>query len=63
MRSRPTSRSRDARAKSPELVDQAQDVADALGGLFPELRQRDLPGASLEQHAAQRVLQILDLHR
>ena len=47
----------------PQLIDQAQDVADALGGLFPELRQRDLPGTSLEQNAAQRVLQILDLHR
>src|SRR5258706_7374197 len=46
-----------------QFIDRAQDVADALGGLFSELRQRDLSGASLEQHAAQSFLQLLDLHR
>src|SRR5260370_41286513 len=46
-----------------EFVDRAQDVADALGDLFAELRQPDLPRASLEQHAAQGFLEFPDLHR
>ena len=46
-----------------QFIDQAQDVADAWSGLFSERGERDLPGASLQQHASQRVLQVLDLHR
>ncbi len=46
-----------------QFVDRAQDVADAQRGLFAELREPDLPRASLEQHGAERFLQFLDLHR
>src|SRR3954452_13546746 len=46
-----------------QFIDQAQDVANAWGGLFSERGERDLSRASLQQHTAQRVLQILDLHR
>ena len=46
-----------------EFIDRAQDVADAPGEVFPEPRQRDLPRASLQEHAAERVLESLDLHR
>ena len=46
-----------------EFIDRAQDVADALGELLAELRQPDLPRASLEQHAAQDFFHFLDLHR
>lgn len=46
-----------------EFIDRAQDVAGALGDLFAELRQPDLPRAPLEQHAAERFLEFLDLHR
>ena len=34
-----------------QFIDRAQDVADAQGDLFSELRQPDLPCASLDQHA------------
>ena len=46
-----------------QFIDQAQDVTDASGDLFSEIRQRDLSRASLEEHAAQSFLQFLDLHR
>ena len=46
-----------------EFIDRAQDLADALDDLFAELRQRDLPCASLQQHAAEGFLHFLDLHR
>ena len=46
-----------------QFVDRAQDVADALDDLFSELRKPDLSRASLDQHAAQSLLQFLDLHR
>ena len=46
-----------------EFVDRAQDLADALDDLFPELGQRHLPCASLQQHAAEGFLHFLDLHR
>ena len=46
-----------------QFVDRAQDVADAQGGLFSELRQPDLSCASLDQQGAQSLLQFLDLHR
>ena len=46
-----------------EFIDRAQDVADALGGLFSEARKPDLSRASLEQHTAQSFLHFLDLHR
>ena len=46
-----------------QFIDRAQDVADAQGQSFAQLRQCDLAGASLEQHTAQSLLQLLDLHR
>src|SRR5262249_52151185 len=49
--------------KVSEPIDRAQDVADALGDLFSESRQPDLPGASLEEYTAQSFLELLDLHR
>jgi hypothetical protein len=33
-----------------------------LGGLFSELRQLDLSGASFEEHAARSFVRLLDLH-
>jgi hypothetical protein len=61
-RSRPTSRSRDAREVS-QLIDQAQDVADALGDLFTEVRQRDLSGASLAWGTGRPDLQGLGIRQ
>ena len=46
-----------------QFIDRAQDVADALGQSFAQLGQGDLSGASLEQHTAESLLQLLDLHR
>lgn len=62
MRSRPASRSCDAREVS-EFVDRAQDVADAQRGLLSELRQPDLSRAALDEHRAQDLFEFLDLHR
>jgi len=50
---------RDARAKFSQLIDRAQDVADAQGGLFSELGSAPLWALTLEQHAAQSFLQLL----
>ena len=63
MRSRPTSRSRDARAKSPSSSTGRRMSRTRWAASSPNVRQRDLSGASLEEHAAQSFLQFLDLHR
>src|SRR4051812_15937930 len=49
--------------KIAEFIDRAQDLTDALDDLLAELRQRHLSRASLQQHAAERFLHFLDLHR
>jgi len=49
--------------KIAELVDRAQDVANALRELLAKSGQRHLPGAALQQQTAERLLQLLDLHR
>ncbi len=46
-----------------EFIDRAQDVTDTPDDFIAEFRQRDLPRASFQQHAAERFLHFLDLHR
>src|SRR3569832_1780534 len=48
--------------KIAELVDRAQDLANALKQLLAKRRQRYLASAALLQHAAERLLHLLDLH-
>jgi len=46
-----------------KFIDRAQDFADALDDFLAEFRQCDLSRAAFQQHAAQRLLHFLDLHR
>src|SRR5207237_585603 len=50
-------------SKIAEFIDRAQDLADPLDDLLAEFRQRYLPRASFQQHAAEGFLHFLDLHR
>ena len=49
MRSRPDEPVLRGAREIAELIDRAQDVADALRELLAEAGQRDLPGAALQQ--------------
>ena len=46
-----------------QIVDGAQDIADALDEFLAEIGQANFAPASLEDLRAQRFLQFLDLHR
>src|SRR5262249_44988384 len=60
----PTRKAVSGRAREiSQLVDRAQDVAYAEGGLFPDLGQSRLSCASLDEHGAESLFQFFDLHR